>query len=415
MSREYDVLIVGAGHGGAQASAALRQRGFQGSIALVDTQLYLPYQRPPLSKDYLSGQRGIERLLIRDESYWGQQRIDLLLGQRVVAIDAQAHQARTESDAVLHYKQLVWAAGGHARRLRCPGCDLDGVHSVRTRTDVDRIRSEISGAKTIAIVGGGYIGLEVAAVLTSLGKSALVLEMEDRVLSRVAGTMLSRFYEAEHRARGVTMWLGATVVGLEGRCGRVVGIELGDGRRVATDMVIVGIGIAPAVEPLLAAGAAGRNGIDVDEYCRTSLPDVYAIGDCAVHSSRRSGESPIRLESIQNANDMAITAAKTIMGNATPHGGIPWFWSDQYDLKLQTVGLSQNHDQEVLRGCPARRSFSIVYLREGRVIALDCVNAVGDYAQGRALVALNARANVTRLADVNVPLKSLAPTAAVNS
>jgi 3-phenylpropionate/trans-cinnamate dioxygenase ferredoxin reductase subunit len=278
---------------------------------------------------------------------------------------------------------------------------------VRTRADVDRMVEELATTTRVAVIGGGYIGLEAAAVLARLGKTVTVLEALDRVLARVAGEALSRFYEAEHRAHGVDVRLGARVEHIEGEDGRVTGVRLAGGEIVPAGMVIVGIGIVPAVEPLRAAGAEGGNGVSIDEHGRTSLPDIFAVGDCALHANPFAEGMPIRLESVQNANDMATVVARAITGEPEPYHAVPWFWSNQYDLRLQTVGLSVGHDQEILRGDPASRAFSIVYLKQNRVIALDCVNSVKDYVQGRALVTGRVVADSRRLADAAVPLKSL--------
>jgi 3-phenylpropionate/trans-cinnamate dioxygenase ferredoxin reductase subunit len=259
--------------------------------------------------------------------------------------------------------------------------------------------SELTYTTRVAVIGGGYIGLEAAAVLAKLGKKVTVLEALDRVLARVAGVALSRFYEAEHRAHGVDVRLGAMVECIEGRDGRVTAVRLADGEIVAAELVIVGIGIVPAVDPLRAAGVECSDGVAVDEYGHTSLPDIWAIGDCALHSNSFAEGLPIRLESVQNASDMAITVANAITGKLIPYQAVPWFWSNQYDLRLQTVGLLAGHDQEIVRGDPTTRSFSIVYLRNGRVVALDCVNAAKDYVQGRRLVVDRAAIDLSRLGD----------------
>jgi 3-phenylpropionate/trans-cinnamate dioxygenase ferredoxin reductase subunit len=405
--KQYDIVIVGAGHGGAQAAVALRQRGFAGTVALIGEEQWPPYERPPLSKEYLSGDKPFERILIRPPGFWADRSIDLLPNTRITAVDPEQRRVMATDGSEIGYRSLVWATGGHARRLGCAGSDLAGVHGIRDRNDVDRLVAELADAGRVCVIGAGYIGLEAAAVLTRMGKQVTVLEAQDRVLARVAGAALSRFYEAEHRARGVDLRLGVTVSCVEGRDGRAAGVRLADGETIGCDVVIVGVGIHPAVEPLLAAGASGGNGVAVDAHCRTSLPDIYAIGDCALHANAYAEAAEVRVESVQNANDMAATAARALTGDPQPYDAVPWFWSNQYDLRLQTVGLSAGHDQAVLRGRPEDRSFSVVYLRNGRVAALDCVNATRDYVQGRALVVGRIAAPLARLADPDTPLKAL--------
>ena len=402
----YDILIVGGGHGGAQAAAALRQRQHPGSIAIVGEEPQPPYERPPLSKEYLSGDKPLERILIRPPAFWAERDVAILTGRKVIAVDPQAHFVTTAAGERIGYGQLIWAAGGHARRLSCHGHHLDRIHSIRSVADVDRLRAELPATRRVVVVGGGYIGLEAAAVLTKLGKQVTVLEAQSRVLARVAGEPLSRFYEAEHRARGVDIRLDTVVTAIEGDV-HATGVSLADGEVIPADMVIVGIGIVAAVAPLLAAGAPGGDGVQVDDHCRTMLPDIWAVGDAARHANPFAGGREIRLESVQNANDMATTVAKALTGAAEPYHAVPWFWSNQYDLKLQTVGLSTGHDATVTRGDPHARSFSVIYLREGEVIALDCVNATRDYVQGRALVLAGAAVPPERLADPATPLKEL--------
>ena len=403
----FDVLVVGAGHGGAQAAVALRQAKFPGSIALVGEEPELPYERPPLSKEYLSGEKTIERLLIRPANFWADHHVRMVPGKRVTAVDPSGHRVTCDDGSTFSYRQLVWAAGGVPRRLASAGHDLAGVHTVRSRADADRMRAELDITTHVVVIGGGYIGLEAAAVLTKAGKQVTLLEALDRVLARVAGEPLSRFYEAEHRARGVDVRLNVSVEGIEARDGRVAGVRLAGGEVLPCQMLIVGIGIVPSVEPLLAAGAKGGNGVEVDEQCRTSLPDVFAIGDCALHPNRHAGGAKIRLESVQNANDQAAVVAKVITGAPAVYDAVPWFWSNQFDLKLQTVGLSTGHDQVVVRGEPKTRSFSVAYLKSGRVIAFDCVNAMKDYVQGKRLVAQGLAIDPALLADTAVPLKEM--------
>lgn len=403
----FDVLIIGGGHGGAQTATALRSAGFEGTIGIVGDEPLLPYERPPLSKEYLSGEKPFERLFIRPESYWAEKQIEFLLGQRCTAVDPKGHRVELADGTSIGYGQLVWSAGGDPRRLNCPGSSLEGIHAVRNRADVDAIMAELPDVQNVVIIGGGYIGLEAAAVLTKIGKQVVLLEALPRILARVAGEELSRFFEAEHRRHGVDLRTEAMVATIEG-CDRVNGVKLASGERIDADLVIVGIGVSPCVEPLLNAGARGENGVLVDSKCRTSLTDIYAIGDCAAHSNRYADGNVVRLESVQNVNDMAGIVAKTLCGVDVDYAATPWFWSNQYDLKLQTVGLSTGHDQAIVRGNLDERSFSIVYLKSGTVIALDCVNNVRDYSHGRRLVELGVRADAMQLADTSRPLKELA-------
>ncbi len=403
----YDILIVGGGHGGAQAAIALRQAKYEGSIGVVNAETEYPYERPPLSKDYFAGEKAFERIMIRPAAFWAERGVDMLLGARVETVDSSAHAATLSDGTVISYGSMIWATGGSPRQLPVEGSNLPGMHVVRTRADVDGMLDGIDDVADIAIVGGGYIGLEAAAVLRKMGKKVTVLEAMDRVLARVAGEPLSRFYEAEHRAHGVDVRLGVEISGIQGE-DFVTGVRLADGDVIPAQLVIVGIGIVPAVAPLLTAGAAGGAGVDVDAYCRTSLPDIYAIGDCAAHANDFAGGNVMRVESVQNANDMANAVAKSLTGALTQYHAVPWFWSNQYDLRLQTVGISAGYDSMVLRGDPNTRSFSVVYLKAHKVIALDCVNATKDYVQGRLFVTEGLSPTVEQLADINVPLKELA-------
>jgi 3-phenylpropionate/trans-cinnamate dioxygenase ferredoxin reductase subunit len=390
----------------------LRQGGFTGSIALIGREPEPPYERPPLSKEYFAREKTFDRLYIRPPAFWEEKGVHLLLSTEVLAVDPSRKELSLSSGKTTGYGKLVWAAGGDPRRLSCPGSDLAGLHPVRTRADCDQLMGEIDGGvKNVVVIGGGYIGLEAAAVLTKLGCKVTLLEALERVLARVAGPELSAFYEKEHRDHGVDLRTGVAVeelVGAKGaEGGRVSGVKLADGTVIPADAVIVGIGIVPAVGALIAAGATGGNGVDIDAYCRTSLPDIYAIGDCAAFAADYAGGTVMRVESVQNANDQATCVAKAICGDEHPYKAFPWFWSNQYDLRLQTAGLSVGYDQTVLRGNPDERAFSVVYLKAGRVIALDCVNMVKDYVQGRKLVEAGASPDVERLADASVPLKEL--------
>jgi 3-phenylpropionate/trans-cinnamate dioxygenase ferredoxin reductase subunit len=403
----YDVLIVGAGHAGAQAAITLRQAGFTGTVGMIGDEHEPPYERPPLSKEYFAGEKTFERILIRPASFWAERNVDLRLGERVRAVDPAGKFVTLTDDREVSYGSLIWATGGSPRMLTCPGAEARGIFAVRRREDVDAMLAALPDVAHVVIVGGGYIGLEAAAVLSKFGRKVTLLEALDRVLARVAGEELSRFYEAEHRAHGVDLRTHALVSAIEATDGKASAVLLADGTRIPADMVIVGIGIIPETGPLIAAGATGGNGVDVDEYCRTSLPDIYAVGDCAAHVNGFAGGQRIRLESVQNANDQAKTAVQHILGDAKPYDAVPWFWSNQYDLKLQTVGISAGHDATILRGDPATRSFSVIYLKGGRFIAIDAVNAVKDYVQARAHVLSGAVLDQAQLADASRPLKEV--------
>jgi len=404
----FDCLIVGAGHAGAQAAILLRQLNYAGSVGVIGAETVLPYERPPLSKDYLAGDKPFERILLRPPAFWGDRGIDMALGERVTAVDPIAHSVRTTKGRDIGYGKLIWAGGGAARPLSCPGAGATGLFTVRSLADADGLMALLPNARRFVVIGGGYIGLEAAAVLTKLGKQVTLVEAQDRLLARTAGADISDFYAAEHRAHGIDVRLSAKVEAIETDADdRATGVRLEGGEILPADAVIVGIGIISEVAPLLLAGAAGGDGVDIDAYCRTSLEDVYAIGDCAAHENRFARGQRLRLESVQNANDQARTAVQHIIGDPAPYEALPWFWSNQYDLKLQTVGLSIGHDQALVRGDPASRSFSVVYLREGHVIALDCVNQTKDYVQGRAHILSGAKLDLAQLADPAIPLKEV--------
>lgn len=381
-----DVLIVGGGQGGAQTAISLRQLGFEGSITIIGDEVELPYERPPLSKEYLASEKTFDRLHLRPAAYWQDKAVTLVSGETVVGLDPLAKTVRTASGESLSYGVLVWAAGGSPRRLTCDGANLAGVHAVRSRADIDAILGELPMVDRVVIVGGGYIGLEAAAVLRKLGKAVTLVEAQTRLLSRVAGPALSAFFEAEHRAHGVDIRLGQGVDRVEGDA-RISHVVLTGGEKLAADLVIVGVGITPNVAALERAGATATNGVDIDLRCRTSLSDVFAIGDCANQINAYAGGERARIESVPSVSEQAATVARELTGQGRDHDALPWFWSNQYDLKLQTVGLSGGFDQEIVRGDPASRSFSVTYLRGGRIIAVDAVNAPKAFMRGRALVA----------------------------
>lgn len=401
MSIEHsDILIIGTGQAGAQAAISLRQEGFTGSITMVGEEADLPYERPPLSKDYLAGERTADRLLLRPPAFWAERHVTIIPSTRITEVAGKV--ATAEDGRTFPFGSLIWAAGGHARRLSCPGADLAGVHMIRTRHDDDDLRADLHTADRIVIIGGGYVGLEAAAVLAKLGKTVSIVEAQPRLLSRVAAPPVSDYVRSVHEAHGVEVLLDAQVAALLGDT-RVTAVQLTDGRELPADLVIVGIGLVPSLAPL------GLESVLVDGHCRTILPDIYAIGDCAGHHNRYCNGAAIRLESVQNAVDMAKAAvAHIVHGDAAkPYDSCPWFWSNQYDLKLQTVGLSAGYDETVVRGEPASGSWSLIYLAAGAVIALDCINAPRDYVQGKALVERGARIAPALLADGTVPLKMM--------
>lgn len=405
MSARYDIVIVGSGHGGTQAALSLRQQGFSGTIAVFGSESELPYDRPSLSKEYLKGEKAQEQLSLLPSAEWATQRIVMLLGQRVTSVDAKRHEISTDGGSTVGYGQLVWATGGTPRRLGCPGEKAKGIHTLRNRAEVDSILGDLTAAQDVVIVGGGYIGLEVASSLQKYGKRITVVEALDRVLARVAGEPLSRFFEALHRAHGVQIELRASVSSFLVEHGHVCGVRLANGDTLPAQLVIVGVGITACAQILLDAGAEGSNGVRVDSHCRTSLPDIYAIGDCAEHQNRFANRAWVRLESVQNANDQALIVAKSICGKPEPYESMPTFWSSQYDVNLQIAGICRDFDDVVVRGIASRRGFSVIYLRNKKVIALECVNAVRDYLHGRALLESEVQ-DREMLANIEIPLKN---------
>jgi 3-phenylpropionate/trans-cinnamate dioxygenase ferredoxin reductase subunit len=398
------IVVVGGGHAAAQVVDSLRREHFAGRLVLVGEEPVLPYQRPPLSKKFLAGELDAERLPIRPASFYESIHCELLLGTPVIAINTAARQLRLDGGGQLGYDQLVLAIGGHARPLPVPGAQLAGVHVLRTITDVNAIRAQIAPGKRVVIVGAGYIGLECAATFRKFGLDVTVFEMMDRVMNRVVAPEMSRFYSAEHATHGVTILTGSRVCAFAGET-QVAAVECSDGTRVPADLVLIGIGLVPNTGLASAAGIHCDDGIAVDEHCRTSDPNVYAIGDCCSHPSPRYGRR-VRLESVDNAFEQAKTAAANICGRQVVHDKTPWFWSDQYELKLQIVGLCQGYDTVVLRGDPSSRSFSCCYLKNGELIALDAVNHGRDFMAARKLIAERAKPDPARLADPDLALKN---------
>lgn len=400
------VVIAGAGHAAGQVVASLRQKKFAGEIVLIGEEKWLPYQRPPLSKKFLAGEMPAERLYIKPPGFYDDPAITSRLDTRIDRIDREQRALDLADGTSEPYDTLVLAIGAHARRVRLPGCDLPGIHYLRTIDDVLAIRDDMGGSRRLVIVGAGYIGLEVAAVAATLGLQVTVVEMQDRVMKRVVAADVSRFYEEVHREHGVRLLLNSSIDRFTGQQ-RVNGLRLSDGTEIAADLVVIGIGIEPNTALAAGCGLVVEDGIVVDDRCRTADPDIYAVGDCTFHPNALLGRS-IRLESVHNALEQARTAAGNICGEDVRYADIPWFWSDQYDLKLQIAGLSQGYDQTVLRGEPRERTFSCVYLRNGQMIAIDAINCAKDFLQAKALIARHAVIDPLRLADARVEMKDLA-------
>jgi 3-phenylpropionate/trans-cinnamate dioxygenase ferredoxin reductase subunit len=399
-------VIAGAGHAAGQAVATLRQKKWPGEIVLIGEEPWLPYQRPPLSKKFLAGEMPAERLYVKPPAFYEDPSITVKLESRLDRIDRPAKSVLLNGTEELTYDTLVLALGARARKLPpLPGGNLAGIHYLRNVADVQEIQQGLIEGRSLVIIGAGYIGLEVAAVAARRGLHVTVVEAQDRVMKRVVAPPVSEFYEREHRAQGVNLLLETAIEGFSGRA-KVEGVVLAGGRTLPADLVVTGIGIVPNGEIAAAAGLEVSDGIVVDEHCRTSDADIYAIGDCTMHPNRLIGRR-VRLESVQNALEQARTAAANICGEDVRYAEIPWFWSDQYDLKLQIAGLSQGYDRAVVRGDPASRTFSCVYLVGDRIVAVDAVNNPKDFLQSKKLIADRASMNVDRLAAADVELKDL--------
>jgi 3-phenylpropionate/trans-cinnamate dioxygenase ferredoxin reductase component len=398
------VVIIGAGQAGAQVAISLRQLGFAGELVLLGDEPAPPYQRPPLSKAYMSGELPLERTLIRSEAYYAKSAIDLRLGARVERI-RRAERAVVLGGGELPYDILVLCTGTRARRLGLPGEDLEGVFYLRTLADSERIRAAVRPGARAVIIGGGYIGLEIAASLRKLGAEVVVLEALDRVMNRVVAPPVSAFFAAEHGAHGVAIETGAQVGALDGRIA-VERVRCRDGRAFATDLVVIGVGALPNDELAKEAGLAVDNGIVVDELGRTSDSSIFAAGDVTNHPSPLF-DRRLRLESVHNAMAQAKAVAQAIAGQPVPYAEVPWFWSDQYDLKLQIAGVGEPQDELILRGAPASRSFSALHLRAGRLVAIDCVNRGADFLAAKKLIAERRPIDPAHAADPGIRLAEL--------
>jgi 3-phenylpropionate/trans-cinnamate dioxygenase ferredoxin reductase component len=415
------VVIVGGGQAAAQACEVLRKRGHTGRITLIGDEALLPYQRPPLSKKYLAGTLERDRLPFRHAEHYAEHAIDVRLGFAAVAIDRARRRVDVADGSSVEYGALLLATGSRPRLLTLPGAELAGVHYLRNVADVDRLRGELRAGRRGVIIGGGYIGLEVAATCREVGVEVTVLEAADRVMARVAAPEVSAFYAAEHIKHGVHVRCGVrlhSLVAVDAAPGtpgqhaaavgaqRVAAVRLSDGTDVPADFVLIAIGVEPADALARAAGLECDEGVVVDEFCRTSDPHIWAAGDVARHPNIPSG-ARVRLESVDHAFEQGTSAALNMLGLATAHDKVPWFWSDQYDLKLVIVGLNAGFDDVVVRGDAASRAFSVCYLRGGVLIAVETVNHAKDQMAARKLIPARARPDRARLADAAVPLKDV--------
>ncbi len=402
------VVIAGAGQAAAQAVISLRHGGYGGAILMAGDEPYLPYQRPPLSKKFLAGELEQERLHLRPEQFYRDHDVQLRLGTRVEAIDRRRRTVSIDGQAV-GYDKLILATGSQVRRVPIPGQDLPQVHYLRTIDDVRGIQAAFRPGRRMVVIGGGYIGLEVAAVAVTAGLDVCVVEIADRIMARVVAPPVSQFYLQAHQEAGVQFHLGAGVAEIRSD-GEGVRVICTSGAELPADLVVVGVGILPATQLAEDAGLECSNGIVVDEFCRSSDPDIYAAGDCTSHPNRLLGRR-LRLESVHNATEQGKTAALDILGRAEPYAQVPWFWSDQYDLKLQMTGIADNYSSLVLRGEPASRSFAVFYFAGGRLIAVHAVNSPREFMLSKKLIADGARLDPAAVADSSVPFKALAEAA----
>jgi 3-phenylpropionate/trans-cinnamate dioxygenase ferredoxin reductase component len=411
LEKAQSIVIVGAGQAAAQALQSLRQGGYAGALTLVGDEPALPYQRPPLSKAYMKGEFDEERLYFKPAAWYEDQKVETLLGTHATGLDRARREVRLGHGGHISYDYLILATGSRPRPLTVPGADLEGVHDLRTLADVERLRPAMVEGRRIVIIGAGYIGLEAAAVARQMKLEVTVVEMAPRVLARVTSPVLSEFYASEHRRQGVTILTGAQTASLEGVNGKVAAVVLADGTRLPADIVLSGIGILPNDELARDAGIACSNGILVDRDARTSDPKVFAAGDCASRPLVHFGRSG-RLESVHNAIEQGKLAAAAILGLPRPAEDCPWFWSDQYDLKLQIAGLGQGYDTHVIRGDPESRKFAVFYLKNGTLIAVDAVNSPPEFLASKKLIMSGAKLAPDVLRDTSTPMKDIAAQAA---
>jgi 3-phenylpropionate/trans-cinnamate dioxygenase ferredoxin reductase component len=408
--RQGAVVIVGAGQAGFQVAASLRMEGYDGAITLIGEEPGLPYQRPPLSKAFMAGKQEIEDAALRPVVFYEKQRIELVTGTKVTGIDRVDRSLKLASGSSFSYDALVLAVGARNRTLPVKGAELDGVCYLRTAAEAVDIRQRLEHASDVVVIGGGFIGLELAAAACKLGKAVRVLEVQPRLMPRVVCPILSDFYRDLHTSQGVTISLGLGLAEIAGEHGNVRQVVLSDGSVCPADLVLVGIGVVPNIELAGDAGLAVANGIVVDEYLRTADQNIYAIGDCADHPNPFANPfdgGRARIESVQNAVDQAKCIASAIVGRAENYRAVPWFWTDQFDIKLQMAGLSGGYSKLVVRGEPESRKFSAFHFRDGQLAAVDSVNRPGDHLAARKLIGAGIAITPEEAADPSVDLKSL--------
>lgn len=400
------LVVIGASYAGIQGALSARDAGYAEPITVVADEAWLPYQRPPLSKDFLTELATEESLMLRDKAFFANKSIDLMLGVRATGIERRSRKILLGGHSSLVFDKLLIGTGSHARKLAAPGADLDGVHYLRTMQDAIDLKASLREASEIVIVGGGFIGLEVAASAGKLGKKVTVLESASRLLERAVSPVVSEFLLDMHLQHGVDVILGETVVSINGKNGRVTSVSCGNNARIRADLVLVGVGGLPNDQIAKDAGLDCSNGIAVDDHGRSSDPDIFAAGDCATHYNTFARDW-LRLESVQNAQDQATAAGLAIAGSAGPYDSVPRFWSDQYDAKLQIVGISRNFDDQAIRGSVEDGKFSVFYYRQGRLIAVDSVNRSGDQMAARRMIARRISPSPDQVRDASFDLKSL--------
>ena len=402
------IVIIGGGHAGANAAASLRQAGHDGEIVMISEEAVLPYHRPPLSKAYLKGGSTLESLYLRPAKFYETNNIEMILGARATGIDTARKIVTLADGREIGWELLILATGSAARRLDGPGAGLDGVHVLRDIRDAEALHARIVDGAKLVIIGAGYIGLEVAASARELGADVTILEREPRILSRVACEELSGFFHRFHASRGVTFRTGVSVAGLHGENGQVRSVELSDGEVLPADVVLVGIGGSPCDALAIDAGLHCDQGVIVDLAARTSVPGIYAIGDLTRRPMPHYGDRMFRLESVPNAVDQAKAVAADIMGKPLPAPDLPWFWSDQYELKLQIAGVPFDADRQIVRHTPDKEnSFSIFHMSGDRIVAVEAVNALGDFVAGKKLIMSGQVVDIPTLSDASVAVKTL--------